>query len=115
MDKALSILRFITAGVFLLSVIAQPVHQLEHLAGQVNHKHEFHHYENCRHAGHITENGHCKFCDFTFSQSLEYSVQNIETPLLFNVDFDFLNTWLPQHFISQYVVHKQLRAPPVYA
>jgi len=115
MNKTLSILRFFTASIFLLSLLVQPVHQLEHLVQQIDHKHEFHHYESCRHAGHITDDNHCKFCDFTFSPSVEYTVQLLDVPLLFNGNFDSLNVEAPQHFISQYVVHKQLRAPPVHA
>jgi len=115
MGKRLSILRILSANIFLLALLVQPVHQLQHLTQQIEHKHEFHHYENCKHAGHVTENDHCKFCDFTFSPSDGFVVQHIEIPLSFTEIFKPQNVEVLQHFVSQYVVHKQLRAPPVYA
>src|SRR5690606_11294464 len=112
MGKAISILRILSANLFLLAMLAQPAHQLQHLAQQIEHQHEFHHEKDCKHAGHVTENDHCKFCDFTFSPTDGFAVQQVEIPL----EFDCIE--LKQEFSrsnyyhSELNSHKQLRAPP---
>ncbi|HLV24091.1 MAG TPA: hypothetical protein VKY36_04865 [Moheibacter sp.] len=112
MRKTLAILRIISANLFLLAILAQPAHQLQHLAQQIEHQHEFHHEKNCKHAGHITENDHCKFCNFTFFPSDGFVVQHIEIPLEFEFPKSKQEFSASNFYHSELNSHKRLRAPP---
>lgn len=115
MSRQQSILRLLTANLFLLALLSQSVHQIRHLSHHAIDEQQFHQHENCHHAGHITEKNHCEFCDFTFSPTVEFTVQFIDVPVLSDEINPSANVEIPQHFISQYVIHKKLRGPPFYA
>ena len=115
MNKRQSILRILTANLFLLALLAQSVHQIRHLSHHTADELQFHQHENCHHASHITEKNHCEFCDFTFSPTVEFAVQLIDIPVIFDEINSLINVELPQHFVSQYLIHKKLRGPPFYA
>ena|SRR5690606_27070780 len=106
MNPGKQITKFSAAILFLLAILLQPVHQLEHLT------HNHPHVEEGKTAFINFHETHCNLCDFNFTPTLELEITNLEIP----VKFDFIE--LKQEFSrsnyyhSELNSHKQLRAPP---
>ncbi|GEM_PF-1678895 len=115
MNNSKSILRILTANLFLLALLTQSIHQVEHFTHRHIEEQQFHEHENCHHAGHITTTNHCEFCDYTHSPTVELTIEFLDVPVLLSKINDTINVELHQHFVSQYIIHKKLRGPPLYA
>lgn len=100
------IIKFSTAILFLLAILMQPVHQLEHLT------HNHAHTDKAETSFINYHEAHCNLCDFNFTPTLELKISNVEIP----AEFDSIE--LKQEFTtssfykSELNFHKQLRAPP---
>lgn len=106
MNLKKQITKLSVAILFLLVILLQPVHQLEHLTHNHAHAHEaelsFINYHEA----------HCNLCDFNFTPTLELKISNVEIPAEFNSielkqEFTSIN-----FYKSRLNLHKQLRAPP---
>lgn len=109
-----SIVGFIVASIFLLALLAQPIHQYLHWEEHTSHCIDNQAYDLCNHNGHITSSTHCELCDFTISPILEFTFPLVLLPAEFTIDktsVDYFYYHLPN---SQNIQHKQLRAPPSY-
>lgn len=100
------IIKFSAAILFLLAILMQPVHQLEHLTHNHAHAHEaelsFINYHET----------HCNLCDFNFTPTLELKISNFEIPAEFN-SIELTQELTSINFYkSELNLHKQLRAPP---
>lgn len=100
------IIKLCTATLFLLAILLQPVHQLEHISHEHSHSHE---------KGISFENQHephCNLCDFIFSPTVEINIQELEIPSSFELikSLDENNTF--SICIGGIKSFKQLRAPP---
>jgi len=92
----------------------QSAHQLHHFSDHHKHSYEIAEHESCSHPGHISENNHCKLCDFTFSPIGELVIYTVENPIQTDFIFKPLN-FGQQNEISNFLnSYKQLRAPPFY-
>lgn len=102
------ITKFSTAILFLLAILLQPVHQLEHISHGHSHL-DSHPSEVSFINYHET---HCNLCDFNFTPTLELKIESVEIPLTFN--FSELNQEISisNFYKSELNFHKQLRAPP---
>ncbi len=100
--------KFCTAIVFLLAILVQPIHQLEHLS----HLSENQHLPHADLSFQNHHETHCNLCDFTFFPQTEWAVNLFEIP--FDVDFvekknEAVHSGLN---VFKFNSHKQLRAPP---
>lgn len=96
------------AIIFLLAILLQPVHQLEHISHDKEHSHFMENglsYESQHHP-------HCNLCDFIFSPTVQLSVHTIEIPL----SFEWIESLNENNQFNSYKIgiqsQKQLRAPP---
>lgn len=102
------ITKFSTAILFLLAILLQPVHQLEH----IGHHHTDPDTTETGISFHSQHESHCNLCDFIFTPTLELKIVTVDIPLEFN------SSELKQEFTdanfykSELNFHKQLRAPP---
>lgn len=100
------IIKFSAAILFLLAILMQPVHQLEHLTHNHTHAHEaelsFINYHEA----------HCNLCDFNFTPTLELKIETIEIPSEFASIELKKESKISGFHTSEFKSHKQLRAPP---
>lgn len=91
---------------FLLAILLQPIHQLEHLTHNHGHAHEaelsFINYHEA----------HCNLCDFNFTPTLELKIESVEIPLTFNFSELKQDISVTDFYNSEVNSYKQLRAPP---
>ncbi len=100
------ITKFCTAMFFLLAILLQPIHQLEHIA----HEHtETQQVDISFRNQHAT---HCNLCDFIFSPTIELTLQTLEIPYEFDLIELKQENKLSGFYNSASKSHKQLRAPP---
>lgn len=100
------IIKFSTAILFLLAILMQPVHQLEHLT------HNHAHTDKAEVSFINYHETHCNLCDFNFTPTLELKISNVEIPAEFN-SLELTQEFTSINFYkSELNFHKQLRAPP---
>lgn len=91
---------------FLLAILLQPIHQLDHLTH--NHAHS----EKAEISFINYHETHCNLCDFNFTPTLELKIETIEIPLTFNCIELKQEISISNFYNSELNLHKKLRAPP---
>lgn len=97
-----------TAVFFLLAILWQPAHQLEHLS----HSPENSFAEQTGISFQNQYETHCNLCDFMFFPVVESSAGQIEFPPEFVFIPPKQESVCSNHYNSKLQSHKQLRAPP---
>ncbi|SMC41851.1 hypothetical protein [Moheibacter sediminis] len=95
-----------SAILFLLAILLQPIHQLEHLT------HNHAHTDKAEISFINYHEAHCNLCDFNFTPTLELKIETIEIPLVFSSSELKPEFTISSFYKSELNFHKQLRAPP---
>lgn len=111
MNVRVQIMKFGTAVLFLLAILLQPIHQLEHI--NHNESHIFEHESKVTTVQNHHEI-HCNLCDFIFSPTIELTIHHLEIPFEFNFSEFKIESRIFSFYFSNYQFNKQLRAPPYF-
>lgn len=104
------ITKFSAAILFLLAILMQPVHQLEHIA----HGHSYAEDIQTGTSFHNSHETHCNLCDFNFTPTLVLTINSIEIPVEFISIELKKESKISGFFTNEFQSNKQLRAPPCF-
>lgn len=98
---------YLLSTVFLLTLLLQSIHQIEHVceSSHSSQNQEDYHFEPVK-------KNHCEICDFIFSPAPELAITNFEFIQIQSEIISTYATFVQLFHSNKPLTHKQLRAPP---